>query len=230
MPGESEVTTVAELLSRLFTDNELDWSVLYRGQRDAAWPLSPQIDRELFRRYREDRGYTRETHEGILLGVFRKAVRPFLSGNTLTVWEELALAQHHGLATRLLDWTSNPLVALYFAVEAQSDAEASAVWEYQSAGPADLAESPDPFRAASVLMLDPPHVSPRISVQSARFTVHPADRGLTGEPAVRKFVIPQGARRPLKRELARMGITRQSLFPDIDGVAWHANWLYSWLH
>jgi hypothetical protein len=220
------ITTLDAYLSEILAKDVLDERVLYRGQQDASWKLTPQIDRPAFKGYREEKGWPREMHEENILREFRKGVRPFISMASLPPWEELALAQHHGLATRLLDWTSNPLVGLYFAVEAPGSS-AAAVWEYRCSAILGTDLPVRPSEVTEVLALDPPHISPRISAQSARFTVHPDESELADEAGVRQFVVPAEYRHEFKRQLVKMGIMRQSLFPDLDGLATHANWLYS---
>lgn len=82
---------------------------LYRGHKDADYPLWPSIGRETLS----------ITAEGRLIEM-AKNKRPdtFSSADRLTL---LAKMQHYGLPTRLIDFTTNPLVALYFACQKKND-------------------------------------------------------------------------------------------------------------
>lgn len=85
--------------------------MIYRGVGDARHKLLPKVGRL--------KNYSKTTENEILL-LFKQYAFPYLEYDLKSDWEWLATAQHHGLPTRLLDWTNNPLVAAFLPVKMKS--------------------------------------------------------------------------------------------------------------
>ena len=193
---------------------------VFRGVSRTSFELLPKIGRP---------GIETENEKRIFQFFIREATA-YVSQMPKSEWEMLAIAQHHGLPTRLLDWTENPLVAAYFACREFQD-EDGAIYVLRT--PKVLKEElVSPFEIDDVLRYRPRHITRRISAQRGLFTVHPNPSeplyvGDTDSLKVRRAFIRKEYKNKLLWNLSRFDINRRSLFPDLDGLAWHLTWMFS---
>lgn len=196
----------------------------FRGQADDSWKLLPKAGRTTY--------YLPGVQPLGRFNYWTEQAVAYLPDLPTNDWERLAVAQHYGLATCLLDWTFNPLVALYFACS-ELPAVDGAVYCYEPLAFVNDKTLPLTETQCNGVGFVPRAISARILNQKAVFTVHlPPDDPLRveesavlkGEPNLSKLLIPSAHKSEILKMLDDYGINRVTLFPDLEGLSAHVNW------
>ena len=239
---EREVRSLTDLLKALAQRQRTKDPVWFRGQARKSWKLRPSLARQA--------GWLEQ--EQLLTKRFKQNSFLLLPSRPQTESEWLFVMQHHGVWTRLLDWTESPLVGIYFAVN-EAPKAAGALWallpmelnrlaNLPANGPSDLPSFEEDellmkgylpsalaeeqqSRLKTVAVIAPRNTA-RSQAQLAVFTI--AHRDLTpierlgNARHIWRYTIPANAKPKILKELENLHITRLTLFPELDNVGTYA--------
>lgn len=258
-----EVGDISALLTALKQELHSPTAWVFRGQAAWDWSLRPKLGRD--ERQNETFELTAPVRvEG--LGRFRSLRGLYLSKEKerFEEWraearavldpsvprpssdlEWLAIGQHYGLNTRLLDWTRNPLVGLYFAISDDRDdlrERDGALFALQGL---PTVEDGAPWQSAGVRLYNPPSLVERMGRQSGLFSLHQVGdqggsldlvsyaqgmwqgderaKGDVGSLAFRdlalvKIRVKAEDKHTLRQELRLLGVDEFFAFPDLGGL------------
>jgi hypothetical protein len=209
---------------RYLCEQRAHW--VFRGHSKISYKLLPSLAR-----FENNHGTASEVEE-VLVRLFRNNVVQYLSQRPVDDYELLAIAQHHGLPTRLLDWTYNPSVGLFFAASANldSDGEVIALHAPNRIDMDPQERQKSPFELSRLWRFAPTTVIRRLVAQEGLFTIHnqidvPLDEYESPDFTIERITIPASSKKHFSYSLYRMGVHRASLFPDIDGLAAQIKWM-----
>ncbi|HXW72015.1 MAG TPA: FRG domain-containing protein [Methylocella sp.] len=208
-----------------FASAKADGTWLFRGHADQAWDLIPAIGRQ------PSNSAYRLADEKILFEDFVREAKHYLDAADFTEFEWLTVARHHGLPTRLLDWTTNPMLAAWFSTFEESVMADAAVIALRVPWGRRLKTAAVFDRQASAPQIV--EVSPRvarITAQQGCFSLHPDPQSAwqPGPPEydAAVFPIPGTEKADFRRLLHVFGYDSQRIYADLEGLSKTLAWRY----
>jgi hypothetical protein len=187
---------------------------IFRGEDSDKYSLRSKWGRFQANNAENDQGVERW-----IFKEFRRRAAPFVVQLPANEWDWLALAQHHGIPTRLLDWTENPLVAAYFATKPPISSDDRVLYLVDQSKLGDADESKSPFSLDGTVVYRPSHFSARISSQGGLFTAHGKPADVFEHPTLERWVIKRECCINLHITLKTYGVNEVSIFRDLDSLA-----------
>ncbi|MGP8155074.1 MAG: FRG domain-containing protein [Smithella sp.] len=239
----SQLVKYVEEIKKEEENNDNHADLLFRGQ-PCDEPLLPKLGRVNIR----SRSRNVAKIEKLLLQEFGRTSIAFSNLPPSRQWDLIALAQHHGLSTRLLDWTYSALAGLWFAVrepfnmqKKNKNEKCGALWVLRSSTDDfyqyDDTEGTSPLdNKRRTLIYRPAVITQRIAAQSGVFTVHKLidgkrfvaiEKNKNYKDRLTKFVIPSESFSSIRKHLNIFNVNNALMFPDLDGLCTHLTWRYT---
>ena len=215
--------TPEEIVQAVVEQSQTMTRPVYRGQADANWEPESGAVYRLRKAYGEDLPVDEGELRNLVVEYHReRLIMPMqvIDGAVLSDLQRLSVLQHQGAATGLLDFTENPLVALWFACAEEPDNDAR-VFLFDIGDPqvARNGRTLDrPFDAGQVVVYYEPDRSlgARIVAQQSVFVIC---NPLIPAGHLTSVTVPQSSKEPLQDYLTRLGLSHTSLFGDIPGLS-----------
>jgi hypothetical protein len=198
-----------------------DTAWIFRGVSSSDHYPIPSIGREAqygpYKRAQEERLFQEFKHRAVTL----------IRDATYDDWHWLAYAQHLGVPTRLLDWTTSPLIAAFFALQGESDTDRGIYCVKYSRFIHEIdRHGSSPFSCLEEGRFTPPLVFDRIRAQRGLFTVHPYPTKIFYQEGMKVIRIPREKVEKFKKALFKYGVDHWYIYPDAEGLGQQMRWQY----
>jgi hypothetical protein len=205
--------------------NALDSCSWYmaRGLSDANYKLIPKAARD----WHLEADLLLMSEKSVLEQFIVRAI-PYLTSRPISDWEWLALAQHHGLSTRLLDWSMNPLVALYFSCISNPEQD-GVVYLSRRCNEVDTKKNQSPFEIDGFYAWSGTHIDMRMVAQDGLYTISSDPLLEHAKELVLKIIIPSQLKSTILDKLDLFSINEYKLFPNLSNLATHVESKYFFL-